>query len=467
MKWLADSAAIDFLRPSSTTLRFRPSPLPQGRNASRRGLSIAPPRSPRAASRLVNWQDDSAILRSTGDPHHAAIPETGPHPSLIAVFAAACGLTVANIFYAQPLIALIAPELGLRGGLAGLVIALTQLGYGAGLLFVVPLSDRFENRRLIVLALGGLVSGLICIALSDSMLTFLVASFLVGVSAVATQILVPFASQLAPAESRGRVVGIVMGGLLTGIMLARPFASFVAAHLGWRAVFVISACLMLVLIVVLLRVLPARRPDVQLNYRGIIQSLPGLIARTPVLRRRAFYQGMLFAAFNVFWTGSPLLLAHEFGFAHTGIALFTLAGAGGALAAPIAGRLADRGLTRPATGFALAGTVLAFVMSAASAHVHSVLLLVAAALLLDAVVQVNGVLSLRSIYMLAPELRGRLNGLFLSFVFLCGAVSSVLAAAVYVSGGWIALAAVGAIFGMAALAVYVTEFHELTHDRPG
>lgn len=409
----------------------------------------------------MNGQENSATLGATADPHNAAtIPEAGLHPSLIAVFAAACGLTVANIFYAQPLIALIAPELKLPVGLAGLIIALTQLGYGAGLLFVVPLSDRFENRRLIVLALGGVVAGLICIALSDSMLTFLIASFLVGVSAVATQILVPFASQLAPAESRGRVVGIVMGGLLTGIMLARPFASYVAAQLGWRAVFVISACIMLMLIVVLLRVLPERRPAVQLDYQSIMRSLPGLIARTPVLRRRAFYQGMLFAAFNMFWTGSPLLLAREFGFGHGGIALFTLAGAAGALAAPIAGRLADRGLTRTATGFALAATVLAFVMSAAAAsgRAHSLPLLVAAALLLDAAVQVNGVLSLRSIYMLAPELRGRLNGLFLSFVFLCGAVSSVLAAAVYVSGGWIALAAVGAVFGMAALVFYATEF---------
>jgi predicted MFS family arabinose efflux permease len=407
----------------------------------------------------VNSQESQATTRASGDQHHAAtVPGTGLHPALVAMFAAACGLAVANIYYAQPLIALIAPDLGLHAGLAGLIVALTQLGYAAGLLFVVPLSDRFENRRLIAVALGGVVAGLIGVALSDSMLTFLAASFVVGVGAVATQVLVPFASYLAPAESRGRVVGIVMGGLLSGIMLARPFSSYVAAALGWRAVFLISAVVMLMLIAVLLRVLPQRRPIAHLDYRSIMRSLPGLIVGTPALRRRAFYQGMLFAAFNVFWTGSPLLLVREFGIGHRGIALFTLAGAAGALAAPIAGRLADRGLTRTATGFALAATVLAFVIGAASERTHSLALLIAAALLLDAAVQVNQVLSLRCIYMLAPEQRGRLNGLFLTFVFLCGAVGSVSAAALYVSGGWIALAAIGGVFGMAALAFYATEF---------
>lgn len=407
---------------------------------------------------VVNWQEDSDDAHATGTLRSAAeSSHIGLHPLLIAVFATACGLAVANIYYAQPLIALIAPELNLHAGLAGLIVALTQLGYGAGLLFVVPLSDRFENRRLVVLALGGVVLGLLGITLSDSMLTFLVASFVVGVSAVATQILVPFASQLAPAESRGRVVGIVMSGLLAGIMLARPFSSYVAAELGWRAVFVISACAMLMLIVVLLRVLPERRPTSRLDYPSLLRSLPALFARTPVLRRRAFYQGMLFAAFNVFWTGSPLLLAREYGMGQRGIALFALAGAAGALAAPIAGRLADRGLTRVATGLALAATVLAFAMSGFAAHMRSLALLVAAALLLDAAVQVNQVLSLRSIYMLAPELRGRLNGLFMNFVFLCGSVGSVLASAVYVSGGWMTLAAVGSVFGVAALLFYASE----------
>ncbi len=415
----------------------------------------------------MNPQDHSEAIPATNATRlDTSIPTVGLHSMLIAVFAVACGLAVANIYYAQPLIALIAPELGLHARLAGVIVALTQLGYGAGLLFVVPLSDRFENRRLVVLALSGVVVGLMGIALSDSMLTFLIASFVVGISTVATQILVPFVSHLAPAESRGRVIGIVMGGLLAGIMLARPFSSLVAAQFGWRAVFFISAGAMLLLIVVLLRVLPERRPVVHLTYLTVMRSLPGLLAHTPVLRRRAFYQGMLFAAFNVFWTGAPLMLAQEFDMSQRGIALFALAGAAGALAAPVAGRLADRGLTRVATGFALAATGLAFIIGGGAALIHSLALLVVAALVLDSAVQVNHVLGLRKIYMLAPELRGRLNGLYMTCIFLCGAAGSILAAAVYVSAGWIALTAVGALFGVAALMLFVTA-EGVVADRTG
>ena len=286
----------------------------------------------------------------------------------------------------------------------------------------------------------------------------MVASFVVGVSAVATQVLVPFASHLAPEASRGKVVGTVMSGLLAGVMLARPFSSYVAATFGWRAVFYISAGLMLVLMLGLLRLLPQRRPSSGLSYTRIIRSLPGLVARTPLLRRRAFYQGMMFAGFNAFWTGSPLLLANEFGLDHRGIALFTLAGAAGALSAPIAGSLADRGLTRPATGWALTAAVLAFGIAVEAARMHSLALLVLAALILDAAVQVCQVLSLRSIYMLAPDLRGRLNGLFIAFAFVCGALGSGLAAAVYTLRGWSTLASLGALFAVAALAQYLSQF---------
>src|SRR5882757_9255664 len=339
--------------------------------------------------------------------HEQQLPRGGMSRVLVGVFAGACGLVVANIYYSQPLIGLIAPALGLHPGYAGLIVALTQLGYGAGLLFLVPLSDVFENRGLVIRALAAVTLGLLAIALSSSAATLMVASVVVGVFSVATQILVPFASHLAPETSRGKVVGTVMSGLLGG-MLARPFSSFIAGTLGWRAVFYISAGMMLALLMLLRRILPQRHPHSTLTYSQILLSLPRLVAHTPVLRRRAFYQGMMFAGFNLFWTGSPLLLAREFGLDHRGIALFALAGAAGALAAPLAGRLADRGLTRPATGWALVAAILAFALAAEARLIHSLSLLILAVVLLDAAVQVCQVLSLRRIYMLAPQLRGRL-----------------------------------------------------------
>jgi MFS family permease len=170
---------------------------------------------------------------------------------------------------------------------------------------------------------------------------------------------------------------------------------------------------------------------------------------------------MLFAGFNLFWTGSPMLLAKEFGIGQRGIALFALAGAAGALSAPVAGRLADRGLTRPATGWALIAAVLAFAVAAEARLLHSLSLLTLAALMLDAAVQVCQVLSLRSIYMLAPELRGRLNGLFIAFAFVGGAAGSALAAAIYTSRGWTTLAALGALCAGAALAQFACESRRL------
>ena len=387
----------------------------------------------------------------------APVP-AGLSAGLTSLFAIACGLCVANIYFAQPLIEPISTALELHAGLAGLVMTLTQLGYGAGLILLVPLADVIENRRLILLAMGGAVLGLAGAAASISAITFLVASFLVGMCAVAAQVLVPFASHLAPDATRGKVVGNVMAGLLAGIMLARPFSSLVAAAFGWRAVFAVSAALMAVLMVVIARALPERVPHGSVGYARTLQSLPGILWHTPLLRRRALYQGLMFATFQAFWTAVPLVLAHQYGLGQAGIALFALAGAAGALAAPWAGRLADRGLTRVATGVAMATVAVSFAIGAAAVHLHSLAALVVAALLVDAAVQVCQVLSIRSLYMLAPELRGRLNALFMTFVFLCAAIASGSAAAIYAFHGWDGLSLLGGVLALLALFAYATEF---------
>jgi predicted MFS family arabinose efflux permease len=387
----------------------------------------------------------------------AAAP-TGLSAGLTWLFAIGCGLCVANIYYAQPLLEPIAQTLHLHAGLAGLVMTLTQLGYGAGLLLLVPLADVIENRRLVTWAMGGVVLGLIGAAASASAAAFLAASFTIGICAVAAQVLVPFATHLAPPESRGKLVGNVMAGLLAGIMLARPFSSLVAAGFGWRAVFGLSAALMIALVILLNRVLPRRDPGHGATYGRTLMSLPGIVRSTPVLRRRATYQGLLFAAFQAFWTAVPLTLAHDFDLGQTGIALFALAGAAGALAAPLAGRLADRGLTRPATGCAIVLVGVSFAVGAWAVQARSLAGLVVSALLVDGAVQIGQVLSMRSIYMLAPELRGRLNGLFMAFIFMCAALASGLAAAVYAFHGWTGLCLLGGALALAALLCYATEF---------
>ena len=378
-------------------------------------------------------------------------------PGLTAVFAFACGAMAANLYYSQALIGLIAPAIGLPPRMAGFTVTLTQLGYGAGLLFIVSLADLVENRRLALIMLAGVVLSLVGVATSTSATTFLCFSFLTGFCCVGAQILVPFAAHLATDENRGRVVGNIMGGLVTGIMLARPAASLLAASFGWRAIFWVSAVGMVALAMLLMRMLPQRRPRTNLHYGQILVSSMKLLFTQPVIRRRAAYQAAMFAAFNLFWTGVPLFLAQRFGFGQRGIALFALAGAGGALAAPIAGRLADRGYIRAGTMGALGAAVIAFIIFGWSGAAGAVVMLAVGAILLDAATQFNQVVSQRVIYAIAPEARGRITSVYMTAVFLGGATGSSLAPAALIRGGWTALSVTGGVMLAAAFLLFLTE----------
>ena len=378
-------------------------------------------------------------------------------PALTTLFAVACGMMVANIYYAQALIGAIAPALGLHGSTAGLIVTLTQLGYGAGLLLIVSLADLVENRRLILTMIAGTTIGLIGLIFSTSAMSFLIFSFVTGFCAVGAQIMVPLAAHLAPDAKRGQVIGNIMAGLITGIMLARPLASGLASVAGWRAIFAVSAVAMVALALLLARMLPERRPSPGLGYRQILASSFKLLARTPAIRRRTAYQTTMFAIFNLFWTAVPLVLATRFGLGQGGIALFALAGAGGALTAPVAGRLGDRGHIRWGTGIALASAILACLVAGWAGATHMLITLACAAVLLDAATQLNQVLGQRVIYAIAPDARGRINAVYMTVVFLGGAAGSMLASVSLYHGGWTATMAVGGVLAAAAFALFLTE----------
>ncbi|MGH7005819.1 MAG: MFS transporter, partial [Alphaproteobacteria bacterium] len=375
----------------------------------------------------------------------------GLSPGLTFLFAFACGAMVGNIYYAQALIGLISTDLDLRGGMAGFIVTVTQLGYGAGLLFLVSLADLFENRGLVLMTLAGTALGLAGAALSGSASMFLASSFAIGFFASGAQVLVPFAAHLVPAASRGKTIGNVMAGLLTGIMLARPLANLVASEFGWRAIFWISAAAMLAVLALLRTTLPRRQPPGSMRYGANLQSMWHLLVTTPALRRRALYQGTLFAGFNLFWTGIPLLLAEKFGYGQRQIALFALAGAAGALAAPVAGRLADRGYTQRGTAVAMITLTLWFLIAGWGGTAISITALVLSAIFIDSAVQTNQILSQRIVFSLNDQARGRLNAVYMTIVFLLGSGGSALAAASYYYGGWWATALSGAGMGLAVL----------------
>ncbi len=376
---------------------------------------------------------------------------------LTAIMAIACGMMVANLYFAQALIGEIAPAVGLSASAAGLVVTLTQLGYGAGLFLIVSLADLVENRRLILLMTAGACLGELGIWLSRGATGFLVFSFVSGFCSVGAQIMVPLAAHLAPEERRGRVVGNIMAGLIAGIMLARPAANGLAAIAGWRTIFGVSAVAMAVLGLVLARTLPERRPKPGLRYGQILLSSVSLLANSRIIQRRTAYHATIFAMFNLFWTAVPLLLAGRFGLGQPGIALFALAGAGGALAAPLAGRLGDSGYVRAGTAVALVAAPVAFLISGWAAAASALVVLAAAAALLDAATQTNQVLGQRVLYSLAPDARGRINAIYMTVVFLGGAAGSTLGAASFARGGWSAVCWAGVALGVAVLALFLTE----------
>ncbi|MNN20503.1 putative arabinose transporter [compost metagenome] len=336
---------------------------------------------------------------------------------------------------------------------------MTQIGYVAGLLFIVPLSDIIENRRLTVIMLIVAVGALLTAAFSPSGTLFLTASLFIGIGSVVAQILVPFAAYLSSEEQRGRVVGNVMSGLLLGIMFARPLASFVTSLWGWRAIFILSAIIISLLTGLLSFALPVRKPSPAVRYGKLILSLGAILQQTPALRRRALYQACLFGAFSLFWTVVPLHLADNFGMSQIGIAWFALVGVGGAIAAPIAGRLADKGWSKVLTGIAMIVAVLSFLLIHLfqSSSTLALILLFVSAITLDMAVSGNLVISQRVIYSLGSEARGRLNGLFMAIFFLGGAIGSSLGGWSYTQGGWNLTSLIGTILPILALVYFLTE----------
>lgn len=401
------------------------------------------------------------LARRMGTSHLPPMARADPQdsamlsPVLIGLFAVACGALVANLYYAQTLIDLIGPEIGLSDSMAGAITTLTQLGYGVGLLFVVPVGDLFENKRVVLVAVAGTVIGCIGIALSQGPVSFLAASLLTGICATGAQVLLPLATALSPRDRQGKVIGLVMSGLLTGIMLARPVASFGAHLLDWRAIFLISAGLCAVIWVALLAICPERMPRGEHSYWKTIASVVRNYRERRTLQLRSFYQAMLFMSFNLFWTAAPLELLRRFHFGQDGVGLFALAGAAGAAAAPLAGMAADRGRTWIASLLAMGLAAAAFLASGPLVAASSLAGFVAAALLIDGAVQVNQITGQKLIFALSEDARARINAAYMTVTFFLGAMGSLVATVTYKAGGWWASAMAGAAIAGLALAVFL------------
>ncbi|MEH3145856.1 MAG: MFS transporter [Methylobacterium frigidaeris] len=365
------------------------------------------------------------------------------------------GGAVANIYYNQPLLALLEQDLGHAA--AVLVPTATLAGYGLGILGLVPIGDKYPRRTLITGQLVALALALVLAALAPNLAVLVGASLVIGVLSTAAQQAVPFAAELAPDASRGRMVGQVMTGLLLGILLARTASGFVGAGFGWRAVFGAAAGLSLLLALLAALTLPHTSGARHLGYGALMRSLVELVRTHPALLRSALSQALLFAAFNAFWTSLALLVqGPPFGLDPAGAGLFGLVGAAGALCAPLAGRFADRRSPRPVVIGGALVTIAAFAVFGLFGGT-SLIALVVGVLLIDIGINAALIANQTRVYALAAGARGRINTVFFTLIFVGAAVGASVGTRTFAAAGWPALCLVGGLFAAAALAVTLLE----------
>lgn len=395
--------------------------------------------------------------------HNQPTQPQAPAPSagLMLLLAGGAGLSVASIYYAQPLLGVIASDLRAPVWLTGWIPTATQLGYAVGLVLLGPLADRFDRRRVILVKAFALTFALLLAAAAPSVHGLLAASALIGLTATLAQDFVPAAAALAPAAQRGRVVGTVMTGLLLGILLSRVLSGLVAQHFGWRAMFVVAAAGLALVGAAAARGLPAFATTAKLRYGALLRSLATVWGQYPALRRAAVAQALLGVGFSAFWSTLAVMLhAAPFHLGSAAAGAFGLAGAAGALAAPFAGRIADRKGPQSVVRIGASLSAVAFLAMAAGSTLpvgSQLVLLAVGTIVFDLGVQGALIAHQTIVYGLDAAARSRLNVVLMTAMFLGMAAGSGLGSVLLAQAGWLAIMGLSAGSALAALAVYARQ----------
>ncbi|MDM0039884.1 MFS transporter [Variovorax sp. J22G21] len=385
-------------------------------------------------------------------PSSASLPA-----SLILLLATGAGLAAAALYYSQPMLGVLGADIGASARAVGFVPTLTQLGYALGILLLVPLGDRYDRCRIIVIKAAVLCAALLVAAAAPGIGMLLAASLVIGIAATMAQDIVPAAATLAPEAHRGKIVGTVMTGLLLGILLSRVVSGFVAEHFGWRAMFIAAAASIALIGAAAWRGLPRFRPTMHLAYGALLGSLARLWQRHGALRRATLSQGLLSVGFSAFWSTLAVMLHGEpFHLGSAAAGAFGLAGAAGALAAPIAGRLADRRGPGRVARLGAGLVIVSFGVMALSPLLapHARLgLLVASAIGFDLGVQATLIAHQTIVYGIEPAARSRLNAVLFTGMFIGMAVGSALGALALAQWGWMGVTALATASAVGALIV--------------
>ena len=398
----------------------------------------------------------SAINSITASP-----AERLPGP-LVFTLAAGAGLSVASIYYSQPMLDIIGKQFNVGVGAVGMVPMLTQMGYALGILLLAPLGDRHDRRAIILIKGLLLVAALLLCGFSGGLNALLIASFATGLTATVAQDIVPASAALAPERSRGKTVGTVMTGLLVGILLSRVVSGVVAEYFGWRAMYWLAAALVLFISLALWRALPRFTPGTSVSYPRLLLSLAHLWQHHQTLRRAALAQGHLSVGFSAFWSTLALMLSDRFHLDSAVAGAFGLAGAAGAMAAPLAGSIADRigpaRVTIVGAGLVTVSFALMFLLPALPISAQ-LALIVLSTIGFDLGVQATLVAHQTLVYSLAPEARSRLNALLFTVVFIGMATGAALGSLALARWGWNGVVTLATLAGAASFALRLASRH--------
>ncbi|MDT3403000.1 MFS transporter [Mucilaginibacter terrae] len=375
-------------------------------------------------------------------------------PLILWTMTLATGFVVANIYYNQPLLGDIAHDFKISNGQAGQISMFTQIGYATGLLLIVPLADMFKRKRLMLIDLACVFAALMLVATAKSLWVMALGSFLLGVTSIIPQILLPMAAHLANPEERGKKIGFIMSGLLIGILLSRTVSGIVGEHLGWRSMFYIAAALMLLMWMLIALIIPEVEPQHKGNYGSLMRSLITLIKEEPKLRIAALRGALCFACFSAFWTTLVFLLREPpFNEGSAVAGAFGLIGAFGALAASLIGRLSDKSNPDRLITYTLLLLLVSFIIFFAFSH--SMAGLIVGVILMDMGVQATHISNQSIIFGLNPSARNRINTVYMVSYFAGGSAGTFLASRVWGTFHWPGVCVIGITLSVIVLLVHL------------